>query len=226
MSSHAHGDGPARTALASWARLHQTVAEAPAYRWAEWDLAGQAAALVGEAAHSPFLDPAWCERTIAAAARTRGADGYAGGYLEDRRVLWRGSYLDPERAVHLGVDVGARVGTPVCTPVSGRLRSCWQDPDQAGGWGGRVIVEVADGSLLVLAHLDLQAGLDLGGQMPAGTSVGRVAPSERNGGWFPHLHVQRVRHSGLLATLDGYGPAHGQNQVDYPDPWPLLLGGP
>src|SRR5262245_45485040 len=51
-------------------------------------------------ARSQFLIPHLTDRMLAYAHRKMGVDYSLGGYLEDRRDVWRGSYLNPQSAVH------------------------------------------------------------------------------------------------------------------------------
>ena len=45
-------------------------------------------------AANPFLDPVFCREEIGKAQRARGWEWSYGGYLEDRRHVWGGSYLE------------------------------------------------------------------------------------------------------------------------------------
>lgn len=187
-------------------------------QWAMWPLAETLAVLPRDQAVSPLLNPIFCDAYLTREAQRRGAHLYAGGYLEDRRDIWRGSYLTPDASVHLGVDVQAPAGAPVTSPVTGTLHEAWTDPDAEGGWGGRAIIERVDGSLYIIAHLDLSPALTPDDPVSVGTPLGAVAPRERNGGWFPHVHLQVVRDRADLQGLDGYGPATATNAHRFPDP--------
>lgn len=151
--------------------------------------------------------------------KLHGADYTWGGYLEDRSTLWRDHYMKPGEMTHLGVDFGVPVGTPVCLPQAGVLRHSFQDPDQNGGWGGKLIFECEHPShFLVLGHLK-NILTNIGQRFETGTPVGMIAETECNGGWSPHLHVQCMRE--FKPDVDGYGPLYDSIQDDYYNPYML-----
>ncbi len=172
---------------------------------------------------NPLLDPAYCAKWVASRAPAKSVDYTYGGYLEDRSFLWRGSYLTAETGfVHLGVDVNVPVGTPIYCPVPFRIVEAFIDPDQNGGWGSRLVVQTERGALVVFAHIDF-ANLRLNDtRWAANTLIGFVAPETRNGGWFPHLHLQGLKSLDQLNGLDGYGRASRKNAKLYPEPLSLL----
>ncbi len=173
---------------------------------------------------NPLLDPAYCAKWVAKQAACKSVDHTYGGYLEDRSFLWRGSYLTAKTGfTHLGVDINVPAGTPVYCPVPFRIVEAFRDPDQNGGWGGRLVIQTWKDALVVFAHLDPHGLLRLDDTcMPAHTCVGYVAPAYRNGNWFPHLHLQGLASLDLLNGLDGYGPARRSNAERYPEPLGLL----
>lgn len=170
---------------------------------------------------NPLLDPEICQNMIEAAHRERGIQWSYGGYLEDRRVLWRRSYLDRTQGyIHLGVDFNAPAGTPVAAPGRSEVLLIDDDRDLSGGWGPRVVMRTRsartrgtdeDEVALIFAHLGL-IGCSVGDMIEAGKIFAEVGAPPRNGNWFPHLHVQTIRLSYLnellatdIALLDGYG---------------------
>lgn len=213
--------------LAAWARAG---ADAPS----PWLTA------TGETAARPsrWLNAAWATAEIARRLQqlepaSDGARfGYAGGWGEDRRELWRGSYLDAKpNATHWGIDVAAPAHTPLLlrlAPSTGvSLVEAWQDPDSSGGWGGRLVLELSSDPThwLVLAHLEeLNLLPTVRPDRPHGFEVelGRLAAPARNGGWFPHLHVQRVLKGTDLEQIDGYGDPAAL--LDGRAPCPIALG--
>src|SRR5262245_13104015 len=56
-------------------------------------------------AGSRFLDADLTDRALRRLHHRRRVAYSLGGYLEDRKTLWRGTYLKPDSAVHLGIDV-------------------------------------------------------------------------------------------------------------------------
>ena len=135
-----------------------------------------------------------------------------GGYLEDRRVLWSGHYQEALKAVHYGVDFTVPEGTPVHIPIDGKLIDNFNNGDQDGGWGGRLTFETQKGFLL-FGHLDVTNIKD---SYSAGDVIGTIAPPEKNGGWWPHLHVQLMRE--FDKSVDGYGSRYDGMENDFIDP--------
>ena len=184
---------------------------------------------------NPLLDPAICQTLLDDLhARLRVEWSY-GGYLEDRRHLWQGSYLEGTgNFVHLGIDFHVPQGTPVAAPRAARVFLVDDDGDRDGGWGLRVFLkldgEPPDDPLLIFAHLQ-GAGMMPGTRLPRGTVFAEVGGPPDNGNWAPHLHVQTIPSDRLVevlieqfAELDGYGPAaRVENlRVSFPDPLPLI----
>ena len=69
-----------------------------------------------------------------------GAEFSWGGWLEDRAHLWRGSYLPPGGAVHIGIDINAPAGTRVLSPLEGEVVHAVPDSELGGGWGGWLVL--------------------------------------------------------------------------------------
>ncbi|MBP7829708.1 MAG: peptidoglycan DD-metalloendopeptidase family protein [Kiritimatiellae bacterium] len=213
-------------------------------------LAGQPVARINlddEAAHwlarrpaapdapNPLLDPAVCGQMIAEVHRREGADWSYGGYLEDRRRLWRGSYLEKSGAfIHLGVDFNVPRGTEFVAGFPAGIVVVDDDPDRDGGWGKRIILrpKMPGGDvLLIYAHLQ-NVRCRPGTHVPAGAVLAEVGGPPHNGNWHPHLHVQAIRR-GLFeeillerfSELDGYGRAEELDElrVSFPDPLPIVL---
>lgn len=135
-----------------------------------------------------------------------------GGYLEDRQVLWGGHYQEALKAIHYGVDLTVPEGIPVHIPIDGKLIDIFIDKDQDGGWGGRLTFETKKGFLL-FGHLDISTTKD---NYSAGDIVGTIAGPERNGGWWPHLHVQLMKN--FHKDVDGYGSYYMGIHKDFINP--------
>lgn len=172
---------------------------------------------------NPLLDTHFCAAWIEHLHRIERLDFSYGGYMEDRAFLWRGSYLDPHASIHLGIDVNVPAGTAVYCPAFTVL-DCLYDTDQNGGWGTRLTVQLKTGGIVVFAHLDEVFGLRRGtvSDYRHPQYIGEVAVPERNGGWYPHLHLQGLASRDQLAGLDGYGPDRPDNMALYPNPLKLL----
>lgn len=186
--------------------------------WAYADLGKRAEVAWGktpEGSPSPCLDPKVCGKWIAEIARSLGVDRVWGGYGEARKTLWKGYYENAPVVIHLGLDFnGLPPGCPVAVPRDIRVVDSWGDPSEHNGWGGRLIMEMANRwrgtQYLLYGHLDPRVLPRAGEEFRAGEVVGVIAPSRLNGGWDPHLHVQLVsdelfnEYRGQLQELDGY----------------------
>jgi hypothetical protein len=134
-----------------------------------------------------------------------------GGYME-HRTIYTGIPLfdngcDEPRFLHLGVDVWAKAGTPVYTPLAGKVHS-FQDNNNYGDYGPTIILEHdLDGLMLYtlyghLSRKDLD-GLSDGMPISGNQKIGDFGAIEENGHWPPHLHFQ------LMFDMEG-------KQGDYP----------
>src|SRR5690606_38450883 len=153
----------------------------------------------------PFLDAAVCAGFVDALAAELGHDFTYGGYLEDRRFLWRTSYLDTTGSyLHLGIDFNVPHGTSVAALFDGEVVRIDDDYDLEGGWGPRVIFrpEAASESrpYCIFAHLEAPS-VRVGDRVKAGTVFARIGKAPFNGNWFPHLHVQTVAAAQYEALL-------------------------
>lgn len=163
---------------------------------------------------NPLLDPVVCEELIQRIHQERGLDFSYGGWLEDRRALWRGSYLDAQKLfIHLGVDFNVPAGTRVAADTDAEVIRIDSDVPEEGGWGTRIILKPVQGSeVLIYAHLDPNVACSVGDYLKIGDVFANVGRAPQNGGWFPHLHVQCVDAGHFeklliqdLKDLDGYG---------------------
>lgn len=184
---------------------------------------------------SPCLEPEACGNWIKTIAESLGVDRVWGGYGERRKTLWKGYYEDAPVVIHLGLDFnGLPPGCPVAVPGAVRVANSWGDPSEHNGWGGRLIMEMAERwrgtRYLLYGHLDPRLLPHVGEAFLAGEVVGVIAPSRFNGGWDPHLHVQLVSdamfeaYRGRLEDLDGYYLADddGYRRLA-PDPTELVV---
>jgi murein DD-endopeptidase MepM/ murein hydrolase activator NlpD len=187
---------------------------------------------------SRLADAMVCDTFVQALHAKYGVSASFGGYLEDRAILWQGTYLGgSEKTLHLGVDLNAPSGSVVSTPIAGRVVRHDNDHPERWGWGPRIFLEInpqdAPPSVLIFAHLG-EVSAKVGDNLTAGATIGVVGAPPHNGNWFPHLHVQNVRREVFDAylhtdiwTLDGYGERGAVEQLrhDFPDPILTLLSG-
>ncbi len=163
---------------------------------------------------NPLLDPHTCQEMIDQAHARLGIDYSYGGWLEDRSELWQGSYLDTNQThIHLGVDFNVPAGTLVAVDEAVEVLFVDCDFPVEGGWGNRVIVRsIEAGDILIYAHLADEVRCSPGEKLQSGQVFASVGSAPKNGGWFPHLHVQIVDGTYFesltgeaLNLLDGYG---------------------
>jgi peptidoglycan LD-endopeptidase LytH len=133
-----------------------------------------------------------------------------GGYLE-HRTIYKGIPLFESaggpRLLHLGVDIWGGAGTPVYTPLAGKIHS-FKDNNNFGDYGPAIIVEHDLNGLVlfsIFGHLSRESlqGLTLGMSVQSGQIIGHLGKLQENGNWPPHLHFQ------LMFDLEG-------NWGDYP----------
>ncbi|MCX7019754.1 MAG: peptidoglycan DD-metalloendopeptidase family protein [bacterium] len=184
---------------------------------------------------NPLLDPTVCQAMLDDFHQRNGADWSYGGYMEDRRRVWRGSYLDRAgNYLHLGVDFNVAQATEIAAGFPCRVMLVDNDNDTDGGWGMRVFL-MPDHSLLwnvVLIYAHLRNVLaEAGDALSRGAVFAEVGGPPHNGNWHPHLHVQAVRDYYFkqilverFTELDGYGHPDESRQLRecFPDPMPYL----
>ena len=121
-----------------------------------------------------------------------------GKYDEDRRGMYTQTLFSHEsaqaRTVHMGVDIGAPVGTPVFAFKEGLLFDQKYLPT-AGDYGFTMITQhVWRGAPLwaLYGHLSSRSlnHLKRGDRIERGHSLGWLGDHHENGGWPPHLHFQ------------------------------------
>ena len=141
-----------------------------------------------------------------------------GGYGEDRKDVWKGTYMDEKQNyIHLGVDIMAPVGTPIKCPFDCTVTNIFTDIDTRIGWGGRIILQCnTEAPFLVLAHIEPKS-LVQSDLYRKGDIIGTVGTWPTNGNTFQHLHVQAVYN--LLPDFDGYG--YQSDLPNNPDPFTI-----
>lgn len=205
-----------RASADSTDRLITKIFHLPNAKWGYLNLNDLAAKEFSGVTPNPLNDPQKCSDWIRKLHQTTGIDYSYGGYLEDRKDLWRAHYHPPGHTTHLGVDYNVPENTEVFAPTRARLIQTWIDKDPNGGWGGRIILQNDRGLYLVVAHLD-PSSLPNGDKIfNEGDPIGRVGNSQVNGGWFPHLHLQAMRQ--MSEAFDGYGTSSAEETTKFPHP--------
>lgn len=197
---------------------------------------GRALPLTPVIGRNPLTDPIFCQAWVEHLTRSQtqvvDAQYSYGGYLEDRTEMWRGTYLEQAMKppfIHLGVDINVRPMTEVFCPVGGEVVQRLDDKDLNGGWGGACVIRTTQKKYVIFAHLDLDDKIQPGRAWDDGdglssnrapTFIGYVAGTSRNGGWYPHLHLQGMTHRTDLRKIDGYGKT--EDAKKFPNPLKLL----
>jgi len=120
-----------------------------------------------------------------------------GGYMENRNIYAHSKLFNEglvPRRHHLGVDIWAKAGTPIYSPLNGTVHS-FQDNNNHGDYGPTIILEHDLNGLKLYSlygHLSRKslAGLSEGQPVEAGLQIGSLGDTEENGNWPPHLHFQ------------------------------------
>jgi murein DD-endopeptidase MepM/ murein hydrolase activator NlpD len=133
------------------------------------------------------------------------------------------------RFLHVGIDIGAPVGTPCMAFANGEISHFGYNPAD-GDYGNVVITKhLLDGLPLwaLYGHLDAAsiAGKQVGQPVSAGEVICWMGDKHENGGWEPHLHFQLSLVEPETHDLPGVVAPEDREQalLDYPDPR-LVLG--
>lgn len=123
-----------------------------------------------------------------------------GGYLEKRIVYKVHEHFknskEPERNIHLGIDIWAPAGAKIFAPINGTVHS-FAFNNTKGDYGATIILqhEVKGFSFHTLyGHLSLNsiANLKEGQAIEARQQLAQLGNHDENGGWPPHLHFQII----------------------------------
>ncbi|WP_322490042.1 aminotransferase class III-fold pyridoxal phosphate-dependent enzyme [Chloroflexus sp.] len=114
------------------------------------------------------------------------------------------SPLAERRTIHLGVDLFAPPGTPVCAPFDGVVVAIEYFPAPLD-YGGMVVLRhqttAGDPFYTLYGHLDpiCMGKLAVGQSLAAGQLFAALGSIANNGGWQPHLHFQLLLHDSVMA---------------------------
>jgi murein DD-endopeptidase MepM/ murein hydrolase activator NlpD len=154
---------------------------------------------------------------------------WIGRYDEDRRNLYATELFTADsRTIHMGIDLGGPVGTPVHAFADGWIHAAGYNPAD-GDYGCTLVLRhVVDGTELwmLLGHLSQASIRDaaVGRAVKAGEVVGWLGDRHENGGWPPHVHVQLARVAPATFDLPGAVSRAERSQARrlYPDPRTVL----
>jgi murein DD-endopeptidase MepM/ murein hydrolase activator NlpD len=143
--------------------------------------------------------------------------------------MYNAALFEGERNIHMGIDIGAPVGTPVHAFYAGEIFLSGNNPAE-GDYGYTLITKHVFGSVELFAlfgHLNANsiAGKIPGQTFSAGEVLAWVGDRHENGGWNPHLHFQLSYLRPEKCDLPGVVSEKDRAQalLDFPDPR-LVLG--
>ena len=199
----------------------------------DWAAEFQRRGTIRRADRSVLLNPNVCQKFVSDVHAELGVTASYGGWLENRRTLWKGSYMEEKNLyIHVGVDFNVPWGTRVLAPFDGEVLRVDDDSPEQHGWGPRLFLRPHDPNIvLIFAHLSgIKA--EAGERISAGMELASVGPSVANGGWYPHLHAQAMTAHAYeehiqtnFKELDGYtSKARLKGDLRrFRDPLPILF---
>ena len=129
-----------------------------------------------------------------------------------------------KREIHVGVDIGGAVNTPVHAFCDGVVHCCGYNSAK-GDYGNVIVTEQTLAGRRVWAlygHLSAQSivGRAAGQAVKGGEVLGWLGAPHENGGWPPHVHLQLSLTEPATHDLPGVVSAqsHAQALLDFPDP--------
>jgi murein DD-endopeptidase MepM/ murein hydrolase activator NlpD len=123
-----------------------------------------------------------------------------GGYIEGRNLYQRSTIFknedNPERNIHIGLDLWGKVGTGILAPLDGKVHS-FKNNEGLGDYGPTIILEheIENEKFYTLyGHLSLESieNLTVGTVFKKGESLAAFGNSTINGDYAPHLHFQII----------------------------------
>lgn len=156
-----------------------------------------------------------------------------GRFNEDRRGMYDATLFQGEkgeaRTIHMGIDFGAPVGTPVHAFYDGEI-FMFAYNEAPGDYGYTLITKHLLGGTPIFAlhgHLARSSveGKNIGLRFKAGDKIAQVGDKHENGGWNPHLHFQLSLIEPRVCDMPGVVSASQRSEAlkIYPDPR-LVLG--
>lgn len=163
------------------------------------------------------------------ALRTSDSPYAIGRYNEKRAIYTTELFRDGARCIHVGIDIGAPVGTPCRAFFDGTIFRQGYNP-AAGDYGYTIITrhELDGVELFALwGHLSKSsiALRNVDDAFRAGDVIAYLGDDSENGGWNPHLHFQLSHERPTTHDMPGVvGESDRARALEiYPDPR-LVLG--
>lgn len=155
-----------------------------------------------------------------------------GKYNEKRVNMYKGDlYESPQgdlRDIHMGVDIGAPVGTPVHMFYDGEI-FMFHYNDQPLDYGYTIITKHSfDGQDLFVLHGHLSKksiqNKKIGQKISQGEVLAWIGDKSENGGWNPHLHFQLSYEEPKVCDMPGVVNQKNLEEAlkKYPDPRVIL----
>ena len=150
-----------------------------------------------------------------------------GRYNEVRNNMYTSNLFSEVRNIHVGIDLGAPIGTPVMSFGKGKVHSFGYN-EAALDYGNVVVLEYKFGTLELWALYGHLSGstianerLTVGKTIEAGEVVGWIGAEDENGGWPPHVHFQISVKEPKTHDMPGVVSAEQREQAlqDYPHPF-------
>jgi murein DD-endopeptidase MepM/ murein hydrolase activator NlpD len=143
--------------------------------------------------------------------------------------MYNQDLFEGARNIHMGIDIGAPVGTPVKSFYQGHL--AYMDYNSAKGDYGYTLVtkhRIGDKDLFALyGHLSAPSleNKKLGQEVSKGEVIAWVGDKHENGGWNSHLHFQLSWKDPQKADMPGAVSDKDREEslLMFPDPQ-LVLG--
>ena len=152
-----------------------------------------------------------------------------GKYDENRVGMYVHELFEGQRTVHVGIDIGAPVHTPVYAFWEGRIHRLGYN-DAPGDYGHVIVTEhVVNGVQFwaLFGHLSAKSivGKSEGDWIQRGECLAWLGPEEDNGGWPVHLHFQLSLRAPETHDMPGVVTLEDREAALqlYPDPR-LILG--
>ena len=154
---------------------------------------------------------------------------YSIGRYNEIRQFYTTELFSGNRCVHIGIDIGGPVGTPIMSVFSGKVAFSGYNPAD-GDYGHTIITKhnIQGQNLWILyGHLDAASTEHCppGKVVEAGDVIAWFGDEHENGGWEPHLHFQLSFREPNTHDLPGVVALSDREQalIEFPDPR-LVLG--
>lgn len=98
---------------------------------------------------------------------------------------------------HRGIDIASRKGTPVKSPINGKIVSIGND---VAGYGNYAVVQDGKGNNHIFAHMNKSAGYGVGSIISKNDIIGEVGSTGRSTG--DHLHYEIRKNGNKYSTIN------------------------